>query len=129
MSKRKKHILAVKGEWLEESPLPLSPCKRETRAQFTNSIPMEYGEDESLFGHLHPKQPEPDIQAAGEYDLVDALAVAIAQIRLSDPTRRRLCVPACPVPLQCSSNLKKQLLYSILKACHCRLLLTNIDYY
>jgi hypothetical protein len=50
MLKRKKRILAVKGDWLEECPLPLSPCKRERRAQFTNSVPTEYGEDESLMG-------------------------------------------------------------------------------
>ena len=83
MSKRKKRILAVKGDWLEECPLPLSPCKRERRAQFTNSVPTEYGEDESFYGRLqslpHPKQPELDIQAAGKYDLVDALAAAISQ--------------------------------------------------
>jgi serine/threonine protein kinase len=41
MSKRKKRILAVKGDWLEECPIPLSPCKRERRAQFTNSVPTE----------------------------------------------------------------------------------------
>jgi hypothetical protein len=113
MSKRKKRILAVKGDWLEECPLPLSPCKRERRAQFTNSVPTEYGEDESFYGRLqslpHPKQAELDIQAAGKYDLVDALAAAISQTRLSEPEKSRLCVPACPTPLQFPSNLKSSL--------------------
>lgn len=108
MPKRKKHILAVKGEWLEESPLALSPCKRERRAQLTNSILIKYGEDESFFGRLqslpHPKQPELDIQAEVKYDFVDALAAAISQIRLSEPKGSRLCVP-----VQCSSNLKSSL--------------------
>jgi len=98
---------------LEECPLPLSPCKRERRAQFTNSVPTEYGEDESFYGRLqslpHPKQPELDIQAAGKYDLVDALAAAISQTRLSEPEKSRLCIPACPTPLQFPSNLKSSL--------------------
>jgi serine/threonine protein kinase len=115
MPKRRKRILAAKGERSEESPLPLTPCKRERRAPCTNSIPTEYGEDESFFGPLqgfpHPKQPELHIRAAGKYDLVDALAAAISQIRLSEPKRKRsrLCVLACPVPLQCSSNIKTSL--------------------
>jgi len=113
MPKRNKRILDVKDERVEESPLPFSPCKRQRKTQLTNSVPTEHSEDEFFFGHLrrilNPKQPELDIQAAGKYDIVDALAAAIARIRLSEPIRSRLCVPACPVPLQLSSKLKSSL--------------------
>lgn len=109
-SKRKKHTYPVKDEWSESLP-SLSPRTRERRAQFINSIPTEHGEDESLSGDLlsRPKQPEYDIQAAGKYDLVDALASAISRIRLSEPKRSRLCTTTYPVPQQCSSNLKSSL--------------------
>eukprot|EP00253_Pinus_taeda_P018552 PITA_18552 len=108
--KGKNCFLAVKGQCLEESPLPLSPCKRERRAQFANSIPTEYGEDESfcrpLQGFPRLRQPEIDIQAVRTYEIVDALAVAISQIRLSESKRSRLRVPACPVPLQCPVTMQ-----------------------
>lgn len=109
-SKRKKHTCTVKDEWSESLP-SLSPRTRERRAQFINSILTEHGEDESLSGDLlsRPKQPEYDIQAAGKYDLVDALASAISRIRLSEPKRSRLCTTTYPVPQQCSSNLKSSL--------------------
>lgn len=104
--KRKKHSCPVKDEWLE-SLSSLSPRARERRAQFINLIPTEHGEDESFSGYLlpRPKQPEYDIQAAGKYDLVDALASAISRIRLSEPKRSRLCTTT----QQCSSNLKSSL--------------------
>lgn len=109
-SKRKKHTYPVKDEWSESLP-SLSPRTRERRAQFINSILTEHGEDESFSGDLlsRPKQPEYDIQAAGKYDLVDALASAISRIRLSEPKRSRLCTTTYPVPQQCSSNLKSSL--------------------
>lgn len=109
-SKRKKHTCTVKDEWSESLP-SLSPRTRERRAQFINSILTEHGEDESFSGDLlsPPKQPEYDIQAAGKYDLVDALASAISRIRLSEPKRSRLCTTTYPVPQQCSSNLKSSL--------------------
>lgn len=109
-SKRKKHTCTVKDEWSESLP-SLSPRTRERRAQFINSILTEHGEDESFSGDLlsRPKQPEYDIQAAGKYDLVDALASAISRIRLSEPKRSRLCTTTYPVPQQCSSNLKSSL--------------------
>eukprot|EP00253_Pinus_taeda_P011253 PITA_11253 len=88
-SKRKKHTYPVKDEWSESLP-SLSPCTRERRAQFINSILTEHGEDESLSGDFlsRPKQLEYDIQAAGKYDLVDALASAISKIRLSEPKKQ-----------------------------------------
>lgn len=109
-SKRKKHTCTVKDEWSESLP-SLSPRTRERRTQFINSILTEHGEDESFSGDLlsRPKQPEYDIQAAGKYDLVDALASAISRIRLSEPKRSRLCTTTYPVPQQCSSNLKSSL--------------------
>ena len=105
---RNKRILDVEVERCEESPLPFSPCKRQRGAQLTKSIPTEHEEDEFFFGYLrslpHPQHPELDIQAAGKYDIIDALAAAISRIKLSEPMSR-LCVPACPV----SSKLKSSL--------------------
>ncbi|XP_052189172.1 serine/threonine-protein kinase PEPKR2 [Diospyros lotus] len=39
-------------------------------------------------------------------DLVDALAVAISHVRISEPKRSRLCSPTNPIREQCSSNMK-----------------------
>lgn len=95
--KWKNCFLAVKGQCLEESTLPLSPCKRERRAQFANSILTEYGQDESFCGPLQgfPRLRQPEIN-----EIVDALAVAISQIKLSESKTSRLRVPVCPIPLQ-----------------------------
>eukprot|EP00253_Pinus_taeda_P018526 PITA_18526 len=110
--KGKNCFLAVKDQCLEETPLPLSSYKREKRAQFANSIPTEYGEDESFIGTLQGfsrlRQPGIDIQAAGTCEIVDALAAAISQMTLSEPKRSRPCVPAGPVPLQWSSHIKRR---------------------
>ncbi|KAF8377337.1 hypothetical protein HHK36_030714 [Tetracentron sinense] len=38
--------------------------------------------------------------------LVDALAVAISRVRISEPKRTRLCGPTIPIPQECSSNMK-----------------------
>jgi hypothetical protein len=46
----------------------------------------------NLSGHfqcLHSKPPKLDIQAAGKYDLVDALVAAISWIRLSEPQKEQ----------------------------------------
>lgn len=40
---------------------------------------------------------------------VDALAAAISRVRISEPKRSRLCVPAGPIPQECSSNMKANL--------------------
>ncbi|GAV66796.1 Pkinase domain-containing protein [Cephalotus follicularis] len=40
-----------------------------------------------------------------ECGLVDALAVAISHVRISEPKRTRLCSPTGPIKQQCSSNL------------------------
>ncbi|XP_020580996.1 serine/threonine-protein kinase PEPKR2 [Phalaenopsis equestris] len=37
---------------------------------------------------------------------VDALAAAISRVRISEPKRSRLCVPASQIPQECSSNMK-----------------------
>ncbi|KAL7002986.1 hypothetical protein U1Q18_004146 [Sarracenia purpurea var. burkii] len=37
--------------------------------------------------------------------LVDVLAMAISRVRISEPKRSRLCVPASPVRQECSSNM------------------------
>ncbi|KAJ9560343.1 hypothetical protein OSB04_005503 [Centaurea solstitialis] len=41
--------------------------------------------------------------------LVDALAVAISNVRISEPKRSRLCVPTSPIREQCSSNVTNNL--------------------
>lgn len=41
-----------------------------------------------------------------ECGLVDALAVAISRVRISEPKRSRLCSPNSPIRQQCSSNMK-----------------------
>lgn len=38
--------------------------------------------------------------------LVDALAVAISRVRISEPKRNRLCSPTSPIGQECSSNMK-----------------------
>ncbi|KAF8370034.1 hypothetical protein HHK36_031932 [Tetracentron sinense] len=38
--------------------------------------------------------------------LIDALAVAISRVRISEPKRSRLCSPTGPIPQECSSNMK-----------------------
>uniref|UniRef100_A0A1D1YZG5 Serine/threonine-protein kinase PEPKR2 n=1 Tax=Anthurium amnicola TaxID=1678845 RepID=A0A1D1YZG5_9ARAE len=40
---------------------------------------------------------------------VDILTVALSRVRISEPKRSRLCVPASPIPQECSSNLKANL--------------------
>lgn len=40
-----------------------------------------------------------------ECGFVDALAVAISNVRISEPKRSRLCGPSGPIEQQCSSNL------------------------
>ncbi|KAH0460587.1 hypothetical protein IEQ34_011250 [Dendrobium chrysotoxum] len=40
---------------------------------------------------------------------VDALAAAISRVRISEPKRSRLCVPAGQIPQECSSNIKANL--------------------
>ncbi|XP_042501985.1 serine/threonine-protein kinase PEPKR2 [Macadamia integrifolia] len=37
---------------------------------------------------------------------IDALAVAISRVRISEPKRSRLCGPALPIKQECSSNMK-----------------------
>ncbi|KAG0489421.1 hypothetical protein HPP92_008232 [Vanilla planifolia] len=40
---------------------------------------------------------------------VDALVAAISRVRISEPKRSRLCVPASQIPEECSSNMKTNL--------------------
>lgn len=40
---------------------------------------------------------------------VDALAVAISRVRISEPKRSRICDPGSPIQQQCSSNMKSNL--------------------
>ncbi|CAN1181648.1 Serine/threonine-protein kinase PEPKR2 [Linum perenne] len=44
-------------------------------------------------------------QEGEECDFVDALAVAISQVKISEPKRSRLCSPATPIEQQCSANI------------------------
>lgn len=41
-----------------------------------------------------------------ECGLVDALAVAISRVRISEPKRSRLCSPSSPIRQECSSKMK-----------------------
>lgn len=41
---------------------------------------------------------------------VDALSVAISQVRISEPKRSRLCSPTGPIEQQCSSNIRSNTL-------------------
>lgn len=41
-----------------------------------------------------------------ECGLIDALAVAISRVRISEPKRSRLCSPTSPIRQECSSNMK-----------------------
>ncbi|KAL7206052.1 hypothetical protein ACSBR2_018883 [Camellia fascicularis] len=40
------------------------------------------------------------------YGFVDALAMEISRMRISEPKRSRLCVPASPIQQECPSNIK-----------------------
>lgn len=44
-----------------------------------------------------------DSEEQDDTGLVDALAVAISHVRISEPKRSRLCVPTSPIREQCSS--------------------------
>ncbi|THG05460.1 serine/threonine-protein kinase PEPKR2-like [Camellia sinensis] len=55
----------------------------------------------SLPGSFDCKTEEHD-----DCGLVDALAVAISNVRISEPKRSRICVPTSPIREQCSSNMK-----------------------
>ncbi|KAK6945787.1 Protein kinase domain [Dillenia turbinata] len=51
--------------------------------------------------------PNCSINNSEEQDeIVDALAVAISCVRISEPKRSRLCSPASPIRQDCSSNMK-----------------------
>lgn len=55
-----------------------------------------------------------DSEEQDESGLVDALAVAISHVRISEPKRSRLCVPTSPIREQCSSNVATN---NLCKAC------------
>ncbi|MQM01448.1 hypothetical protein Taro_034198 [Colocasia esculenta] len=44
-----------------------------------------------------------------DHGFIDVLAVALSQVRISEPKRTRLCAPASPMRQECSSNLKANL--------------------
>lgn len=50
-----------------------------------------------------------DSEEQDDSGLVDALAVAISNVRISEPKRSRLCVPTSPIREQCSSNVTSNL--------------------
>lgn len=55
----------------------------------------------------------PSLRSDEEQDecggFVDALTAAISRVRISEPKRSRLCVPASQIPQECSSNIKANL--------------------
>eukprot|EP01018_Ginkgo_biloba_P031386 Gb_17014 [translate_table: standard] len=124
-SKKKKRarnhcsVPIAKGNWFEESVCTSSSYaqeRREVGSVLTGCKEVNsYSEDSqrpslpdgavcSLPSFCPP--PSRDNQPQGECTLVDALAAAITQIRISEPKRSRLCAPPCPVEQQCSSNMK-----------------------
>lgn len=60
-----------------------------------------------------PKSSGQESEEQDDSGLVDALAVAISHVRISEPKRSRLCVPTSPIREQCSSNVTA----SLCKAC------------
>ncbi|KAK1314627.1 Serine/threonine-protein kinase PEPKR2 [Acorus calamus] len=50
-----------------------------------------------------------DDNESDDTGLVDVLAAAISRVRISEPKRTRLCVPAGPIQQSCSSNMKTKL--------------------
>ena len=58
----------------------------------------------SSLGSSSHKSEEQD-----EYGFVDVLAAAISRVRISEPKRSRLCLPASPIQQECCSNMKASL--------------------
>ncbi|KAI4388710.1 hypothetical protein MLD38_001015 [Melastoma candidum] len=58
--------------------------------------------------------PSCNSEETDECGYVDALSVAISQVRISEPKRTRLCSPTGPIEQQCSSNLRSN---TLCKAC------------
>ncbi|KAK1554307.1 hypothetical protein Q3G72_010480 [Acer saccharum] len=73
----------------ENKPYGGSPCE--------GSCPISSAES------LSYKSEEQD--ECGLVDTVDVLAVAISNVRISEPKRSRVCSPNGPIEQQCSSNL------------------------
>lgn len=78
-TKRKKHMPPFNGDRLKQLTIETSPSKSDSK------------------------------QEREDCDLVDVLAAAILQIRISEPKRSRLCMPSYAVPQECSSNLQTTL--------------------
>ncbi|KAG9450763.1 hypothetical protein H6P81_010728 [Aristolochia fimbriata] len=57
-------------------------------------------------GYLSSGSSNPETDEEEDCGLVDALAAAISQVRISEPKRSRLCGPVIPIQQECSSNMK-----------------------
>lgn len=60
---------------------------------------------EGLNRHLFSSSLSCNSEEQDECGLVDALAVAISHVKISEPKRTRLCGPTGPIEQQCSSNM------------------------
>lgn len=77
----------------------------------TRSEDVETKTTVGSFGACANSAPLPGSQAdddteKDDCEFVDALAVAISHVRISEPKRSRLCGPTSPIREQCSSNLQ-----------------------
>ncbi|CAL5384018.1 unnamed protein product [Camellia sinensis] len=100
--------LSIKSKSKSRSPPPPSQLPAiTTRLEEQNDRRTAYdsfgetNDPASLPGSLSRKTEEQD--GSG---LVDALAVAISHVTISETKRSRLCVPTNPIQEQCSSNIK-----------------------
>ncbi|OVA15263.1 Protein kinase domain [Macleaya cordata] len=81
--------------------LTIEPRLESEKKRITSASLNDGSNPVSSFGISVQKSEEQD-----ECGLVDALAVAISRVRISEPKRSRLCGPNYPIQQECSSNMK-----------------------
>lgn len=92
--------LSIKSK-LKNQPGPPSYLPITTTKLVSNGFPNEKTSPASSSGSLDQESEEQD-DCDG---LVDALAVAVSNVTISEPKRSRLCGPTSPIREQCSSNM------------------------
>lgn len=103
-TERTLRTLSIKSKAKNQSgsaQLPVSTSIIESnKNRVESSFPNENTSRISSCRSLSQESEEQD-----ECGLVDALAVAISHVTISEPKRSRLCGPSSPIQEQCSSNL------------------------
>lgn len=103
-TERNLRTLSIKSKAKNQSgsvQLPVATSLTESsRNRAESSCPYDNSRQYSSCRSLSQESEEQD-----ECGLVDALAVAISHVTISEPKRSRLCGPTSPIREQCSSNV------------------------